>query len=287
MLLAVAPEDGKVLAEMYLPAMPVWDGMAVAADNLYLSLANGQVLCLWSAESGRPGKSLAKSAQERALPPLKIEKEEGLLGRWRLDEGAGMLARDCSGRGHHAVVNGRWSGSAVVADGRGRGQSVVILDAPHLHFGKNDFTLALWFKVEAYDVRLLGKEDFPKNWWVINLPKDGRAELVLGQGRGVGQNMRAKTKATIEKGVWNHLAIVVNRNAGEVIWYINGKQDSRHSIPETMIGGLHGGIRDIDIPSKHKPFKGLIGDFRIYGRSLSSECAQELYNAGASCRKVK
>jgi len=54
-LLAVSPSDGSVLAEMTLPSTPVWDGMAAAAGKLYLTLANGDVVCLWSADSGRPG----------------------------------------------------------------------------------------------------------------------------------------------------------------------------------------------------------------------------------------
>ena len=57
-LLAVSPADGRVLAEMTLPSTPVWDGMAAAEGNLYLALANGQVLCLWSVGLGPAGHSV-------------------------------------------------------------------------------------------------------------------------------------------------------------------------------------------------------------------------------------
>jgi outer membrane protein assembly factor BamB len=46
MLLNVSPSDGTVLSEMRLSSMPVWDGMAIARGNLYLSLANGRMVCL-------------------------------------------------------------------------------------------------------------------------------------------------------------------------------------------------------------------------------------------------
>lgn len=62
LLLAVSPSDGALLAEMTLPSTPVWDGMAAAGGNLYLALANGAVLCLWSADSGRGGTPLSPSA---------------------------------------------------------------------------------------------------------------------------------------------------------------------------------------------------------------------------------
>jgi len=45
-LAAFATSDGKKLSEHKLPAPPVWDGLAVAYGRLYISLANGDVLCL-------------------------------------------------------------------------------------------------------------------------------------------------------------------------------------------------------------------------------------------------
>ena len=38
MLLAVAPDDGRVLAEMTLPSTPVWDGMAAAAGTIVAAI---------------------------------------------------------------------------------------------------------------------------------------------------------------------------------------------------------------------------------------------------------
>ena len=55
LLLAVSPSDGTVLAEMALPSMPVWDGMATAGSNLYVALADGSAVCLRTSTFGRPG----------------------------------------------------------------------------------------------------------------------------------------------------------------------------------------------------------------------------------------
>jgi hypothetical protein len=43
-LLAVSPADGRLLNELRLPSMPVWDGMAAAKGNLFLSLTGGEVV---------------------------------------------------------------------------------------------------------------------------------------------------------------------------------------------------------------------------------------------------
>jgi outer membrane protein assembly factor BamB len=280
-LLAISTADGSVLAEWPLPAAPVWDGLAAAGGSLYVALTSGQLLCLWSPESGRPGLPLPEPAWRAALPPLAVADEPGLVGRWRFDEGQGQLARDSSGRGHDAIVSGDWAtterGTCLVAGGVP--QAAVIPDAPHLHFGNDDFSLALWVQIDQYDVRLLGKEAFPENWWVINVLPNGRAELVLGEGRGPGRSVRATTDAPLATGVWLHLAAVVDRQAGEVRWYLNGELDSRHPIPATMTGGLHAAGSDLAIPSKHKPFRGRFRDFRIYRQAIEVARLQEMVRA--------
>lgn len=45
-LAAYSATDGKQLAEIKLPAPPVWDGMAAAGRQLYLGLLDGTVVCL-------------------------------------------------------------------------------------------------------------------------------------------------------------------------------------------------------------------------------------------------
>ncbi|MBN2450172.1 MAG: PQQ-binding-like beta-propeller repeat protein [Lentisphaeria bacterium] len=283
-LLAVSPEDGKVLAQMSLPGPPVWDGLAAAGGNLVLSLLDGSVVCLWPAASGRPGKPLSPGAWGSVLPPVQLAPEPGLIGRWRFDEGVGLLARDASGRGHDAQVSGSWGagefGTCLVT--HGAPNAAVIPDAPHLRFGNESFTLALWVKTDSHGVRLLGKEAFPENWWVINVLDQGQAELVLGEGRDTGRSVRAKTTVPLATDAWIHLVAEVDRLAREVRWYLNGALDSRHPIPETMTDGLHAAGADIAIPSSHKPFRGLVGDIRIYGRALGPERARELYGEGAA-----
>jgi hypothetical protein len=130
----------------------------------------------------------------------------------------------------------------------------------------------------------LGKEAFPENWWVINLLDNGRAELVLGEGRGPGHSVRPTTATSLPTDAWSHLVAVVDRQAKEARWYLNGKLDARHSIPETMTEGLHAAGRDISIPSAHKPFRGLVGDFRIYRQALSAKRVQELFQEEAPRR---
>ena len=45
-LWAAAADTGEKLAEYKLDAPPAWDGMAVAGNRLFVSLADGRVLCM-------------------------------------------------------------------------------------------------------------------------------------------------------------------------------------------------------------------------------------------------
>jgi hypothetical protein len=45
-LLAVSTRDGRQLGEYHLPAAPVWDSIAIASQQLFISLENGTVQCL-------------------------------------------------------------------------------------------------------------------------------------------------------------------------------------------------------------------------------------------------
>lgn len=45
LLMGVSTIDGKTLFRLDLPALPVWDGMAVADSRLYLTTSDGKLLC--------------------------------------------------------------------------------------------------------------------------------------------------------------------------------------------------------------------------------------------------
>jgi hypothetical protein len=47
-----AAKDGQELVEQPLPSPPVWDGLAVARDRLFVNCQDGSVACLGKA----PGK---------------------------------------------------------------------------------------------------------------------------------------------------------------------------------------------------------------------------------------
>ncbi len=277
-LCAFSKEDGKILAEYRLDALPVFDGMAAAEGKLFVSMQDGNLFCLGDGASvpdSRPLSPLGSSQR----PAAGAAKEPGLVGHWSFDEGAGSIARDGSGLGMDAEISGRWVrgefGTCLFSNGAPA--AVTILDGEHLHFGASSFSIEFWVKVNQFDCRILGKEDFPRNWWVINVLPDGRAEMVLGEGREKGKTVRPTSKAPLSKENWIHLAFVVDRERSEVNCYINGTLDSTASIPPTLTGSLSVPGKDLRIPSMHKPFTGLFDELKIYKRSRTGNEIQASY----------
>ncbi len=273
MLAAVSAQDGEMLGEYKLPTLPVFDGMAAARGRLYLSLQDGTLLCM-----GRGKGAAALEPWTRGRTATGKPREPGLVGHWPLDEGAGAICEDTSGLGNDAEIRGRWVrgdfGTCVAT--RGTPGAVALWDGDYLHFGTGDFSLAFWVKVSGYDCRLLGKENFPQEWWVINVLGNGRAELVLGTGREKSKSVRPTAKTPLAKDGWTHVAFAVNRKDRQVACFINGEKDSETAIPRTLTAGLSVEGRDLRIPSAHKPFAGLFDELRIYKRALADDEVQAI-----------
>ena len=155
-------------------------------------------------------------------------------------------------------------------DTKGTPGAMTVPDGPAVRFEAGDFSMSFWVKVDGSACRLLGKEDFPRTWWTVNVLADGRVELVLGTGGGEGQSVRMASKAPLAKGGWTHVAFVVDRVGRRVYGYIDGKGDRDMAIPAKLTGSLSVEGKDLRIPSNHKPFTGLFDELRIYRRTLSS-----------------
>ena len=280
-LCVVATADGARLKQYRLDAPPTFDGMAAAAGRIFVALHDGRLLCLGA--GGEPTATLVPIVPlEERLPPLEVVDEPGLAGYWKFDEGEGNLARDSSGGGHTGKATDNWAqgdfGTCIRAGGAPG--AVILPDGAYLHPGKGDFTVAMWVSLERHDCRILGKEAFPKNWWVVNVLPDGRAEMVLGRGTGPGRQVRAASKTPLPLNAWTQLAYVIDRENRAVRTFVDGRLDATTAIPDELSEATFDveGV-DLRIPSSHKPFHGLFDELKIYHRALAREEVAAGYGA--------
>ena len=275
-LCVVSTADGKTLQHYRLDSPPVFDGMAAANGRLYLTTQNGRVLCFGDGQTAQSAEALVPLAG-RSQALSHNAREPGLVGHWKLDEGTGGTAEDGSGLQNDAEIYGRWVkgtfGTCILTDSAPG--AVTIRDGALLHFGTASFSIEFWVKPDAFDCRLLGKEDFPRTWWVINLLEDGKTELVLAEPSQTRETtLRSTSRTPLSTTRWTHVAYVVDREHAEVRCFLNGTLDTRTSIPPSLTGSLSVENADLKIPSLHKPFAGLFDELKIFRRSLTDAQVQ-------------
>jgi len=280
-LYAASTEDGAAAAEYRLDGLVRHDGLAAANGRLYIATEDGRLLCAGGMEEqpAKRGLTFLQTADQVADRSPGKPVEPGLVGHWKLDGEEEELALDSSGLGNDAEVYGTWVkgdfGVCLRLDGNP--SALTLADGEHLQFGDGDFSVSLWTKPDRHDLRIMGKEAYPQNWWVINLLPDGRVELVLGETNEPGRMVRPTSATALPTDAWTHLAFVVDRANRAVHWYVNGALDSTTEIPDTLTGSLSVEGVDLRIPSAHKPFAGLFDELRIHRRTLTADEARKAY----------
>ncbi|HIE51460.1 MAG TPA: methyltransferase domain-containing protein [Armatimonadetes bacterium] len=276
-LYAISATEGRTLKGYQLDSLPVFDGLIAAEGRLYMCTIDGKLLCL-----GQKGQPIPEAVAAKRKPQIGAQRqprEPGLVGYWKFDEGKGEIAADSSGMGNDAEVYAPWVkgtfGTCVLIEGIPG--AITIFDGPDLHFGTSEFSIEFWVKVDGFGRRIMGKENFPQNWWVINLLEDGRVEMVLGETRAEGKTVRPTSRTPLAAQQWTQVAFVVNREKFEVKCYINGELDSTTRIPPTLKGSLSVEGRDLRIPSTFKPFAGLFDELKIYRRALTDAEVKQSY----------
>ena len=279
-LCVVSTADGKTLQDYRLDSPPVFDGMAAASERLYLTTQDGQVLCLGAGQSLQGARELVPLAGRPRALLFHGAREPGLVGHWKFDQGTGGTARDSSGLQNDAEIHGRWVkgafGTCILTESTPG--AITVRDSDLLHFGTESFSIEFWVKPDAFDCRLLGKEDFPRTWWVINILEDGRTELVLADQRQKGRTtLRPTSETRLTTSKWTHVAYVLDREQAEVRCYFNGTLDTRTPVPPALNGSLSVEGADVEIPSRYKPFAGLFDELKIFRCPLADARVQASY----------
>jgi len=171
--------------------------------------------------------------------------------------------------------------------------AIVQFDDPQYgNFPEQSFTFSGWVKAdlppdEKTRLRALivkGRENQRTPGWAIFLRFDDKlGDIQFGfaatDDRGTGFSIFPRI-AGFETGTWYHVAVVVNRSENTVTLYWNGLQlDTR---PLASLGNIET-VDPLAIgrwPNGSVPFSGLLDDFALWSRPLSSAEIGEIYSQG-------
>ncbi len=230
-------------------------------------------------QAGGSGKMLFDDIALYRSPAAPMD--PGLVARWMFDDDAGDTAADSSGNGHDGTAINGASISAGVLALNGSDQYVEVPHDPALNL-TDAFTITAFVRLDAADDRraIITKEQMPHssrgwNCWI----QDGEPRMQLMDGvkwaetGDVNQSkLTVQSGATLEAGVFYHLAFVYDSAGPEQIYVDGALQVSE----DVVTGTLHANEQPVRIgayvwdPAGYQKYlAGSIDELRIYNRVLT------------------
>ncbi len=270
----------------------LFDGAVTFADvtinpGVTLELAANAVFRVAGAFSGGGGMDAMSNPSTSVLLPSgalpanafnDLAINDGLLGYWKLDEGAGGAAGDSSGFAHDgALINGpTWVVDAPA--------TMDFPDAASLQFdGANDYaafdsvasdvegsaTIALWVNIPS------GRS---QNQAVLAVNTAGRGNVVILFLNntdefiiydGGSSAWEGDTNIDVAEGVWRHLAYTTDGATGRL--YVDGVEEATHTPNYAFaVDNLWSLGQEWDGGGTSDHLAGSLDDVRIYDRALSA-----------------
>jgi len=198
---------------------------------------------------------------------------------WRFGEGSGRAVRDFSGQGNEGALEGAAVrtagiiGNAVQLDGIGA--NVVGRDTGRsLPRGSDPRTLSAWIRSSNAN---------GDTTCVFNYGGRHPRSFMIGldsRGQGIGgtafENVRSQVR--LDNGVWHFLAVTYGGPATNLIrLYVDGAAEGERKTGTPVDTGSDSAWRIGRAIEAGTPFRGAIGDVRVYRRALSAAQVAALY----------
>ncbi|MBZ5554703.1 MAG: putative Ig domain-containing protein [Acidobacteriia bacterium] len=221
------------------------------------------------------------------------DKENGLVGNWRMDESSGSSVADSSGNNNTGIVTGTTISAGAksgLSNARGfsgtLGDSVEIPDAPGLNVTGN-FTVGFWINLSA-NANALWPQIFLKGdgvsrtpgIWLASTNYCGAVNKLYASfdATGGANQGTACPNTNLSLNTWYYITVVFE--APNLTMYVNGIQDVAATVingtPVVNPASLHFGAS----PGMNA-FSGVLDEVRFYNRALSpAEITQLMAAAG-------
>ena len=214
------------------------------------------------------------------------QESKGLVGHWKLDDGAGAVATDSSGYGHHGTV----AHAAWVGGKRGGaldfnpGSSTVSIPTNAFGTIREEITIAFWAYGDAAaqpaNDSLFYAADGSHRVLNIHLPY-GNSQVYWDAGNASGYDRISTNAASSDfEGSWAHWVFTKNSKTGNMRIYRNGTLWHHAAYNSKEISGITAAAFGSQIGGSLN-YKGMLDDVRLYDVELMEHEVAELYNSYA------
>ncbi len=206
--------------------------------------------------------------------------DPSLAGWWKLDDGAGTVAAESSGRSVEGTLFGdpAWTtegifGGGLLFDGA---DDYIFIDGK---FELPEYTMAVWFRVDQSGQRdiLSAYAVGVQHGILLELQAAGTLRFLHRFPLGTGGGNNIYTTTTYDDGAWYHAAIM--KSADTITLFVNGEEVD--SLPDSSTFnagdsfGLAVGVLD-DERGANRLFLGAMDEVRVHNRALSQAEVQAI-----------
>jgi len=212
----------------------------------------------------------------------------GMVGYWKMSEGAGNSIMDFSGNSNTGVLSGATLPAWQSASAPSRPSSlnfsndlsyVLVNDSNSLDI-TGDISISAWIRMsDIAGYKVIMSKDYIKPY-EMNIPNGAiKMELTIG----ASTNFRAATSNYLiaANGPWYHVVSV--RKGDAITLYLNGvSQASSYVDPQTS-AAMQATTNNVYIGARtsgNLPFKGQMNELRLYNRALGDNEIKSIYNGG-------
>ncbi len=216
----------------------------------------------------------------------KTVSNQGLVGYWSFDEGAGTVAGDSSGNGNNGTIIGAtWTdgkrGKALSFDGINSYVDVNLINSGLT----GSQTISAWMKSNGpptgkpHQTVLATDNTYLYGVKLMTYKNINRVGLWVGNGSSAYE---AFVNANVNDGKWHFVSGVYDYNAGTVTIFIDGVAYSPINSGQITVNISTFGKIGRDYHNSDYSYNGLIDDVRIYNRALSAGEIQKLYEQSSA-----
>jgi hypothetical protein len=212
------------------------------------------------------------------------DKENGLVGSWRMDEGSGTNVADSSGNNNTGTANGTTIVAGKINNGRnfnGTSDIITVPNSSSLDMTGSAFTIAVWAKGSAPGLAkyLVGKTDGASCGYALYTGSSGNAKVYFCQSSS-GCTISSDSGTPLWDNTWHYLTGVYD---GSFLYlYVDAGLRTTTAASGAITGSstVNLAIGDYNSVGGYK-FPGSIDEVRIYNRALSAVEVYQLYSATA------
>ncbi|MBM3821913.1 MAG: HYR domain-containing protein [Verrucomicrobia bacterium] len=196
---------------------------------------------------------------------------------------------------HGTMVGGVSQGAGRIEEGFGfsgdAGDQVRVANHVELDPGAGSFTAAIWFRPtreqastvgQTYTEVMVSKQPagaataLPSGWRIYRTQASTFVQVVSPAGA------KTITLGPTAPNTWHHAALVVNRSAGQVVGYLNGKRIGMAALTSQALDTI---VSQADLFEGRDlagqfPYTGQLDDFIIWGKSLEDSQVEAVFAAG-------